>query len=111
MVAAVISQTSVIVEGWRALHDAHIPTMIYGAFDNSLLGDTQSTFVLGSAFASLSDFPIAVAKKTGKKKISAVVIDVPAATGFFVGPAKGVFNKAGLDYALARIPPRNRARR
>ena len=23
----------------------------------------------------------------------------------FVGPAKGVFNKAGLDYALARIPP------
>ena len=104
VVAVVIGQSQVVTNVYTPLHAAHIPTFLYAVFDPTILGDTTSTFALSNVFASLADFPIAVAKANKIKKVVATVIDVPAATGFWETEGPAQFKKAGIDLQVVRIP-------
>jgi len=53
----------------------------------------------------LADLPINVAKENKLKKVTAIVIDVPAATVFFQTVGKQFFTDAGLEMDLVAIPP------
>jgi branched-chain amino acid transport system substrate-binding protein len=104
VVAVVIGQSQVVSSVYTPLHAAHIPTFVYGVFDETVLGDTTSTFAFGNPFAALSDLPIAVAKANKIKKAAATVIDVPAATSFWESEGPAQFKKAGISLDVVRIP-------
>ena len=106
VVAVVIGESSVVVNIWQPLHEAHVPTMLFGVSDQKLLSDTTSTFTLGNPFAVLAELPIDVAKANNVKKVAVTAIDVPAATSFYEasGQATAAFKQAGLDFTLVRIP-------
>ncbi|MBL7495906.1 ABC transporter substrate-binding protein [Frankia sp. CNm7] len=104
-VAAVLIGTSgVVVTAWEPLNDAKIPVMLYGSGEPGLLA-SQTTFSLGNPTFPVIDLPIQVAKDQGNKKVTAVVIDVPAALHSAQEVAPGLFEKAGIGYELIRIAP------
>jgi branched-chain amino acid transport system substrate-binding protein len=90
---------------WKPLHDAGIPLFVYGTTEASALLDKDSTFVLGDQITPLVGMPIQVAKDNKLKKVTAVVIDVPVATGFYETVGKQQFKDAGLDFSLVKVPP------
>jgi branched-chain amino acid transport system substrate-binding protein len=104
VVAVVIGQNGVAESSWRPLHDAGIPVFIYGSGNPSIVSDATSTFMIGNPRASLFSLPAGVAKKAKSKKVSAVIIDVPAATSFFKDTAPALFQKQGLDFELIAVP-------
>ncbi|WP_238429381.1 ABC transporter substrate-binding protein [Frankia nepalensis] len=89
---------------WQPLHDAHIPTMFYANSSPALLADPE-TFVLADPIFSVIGLPISVAKEKGVKKVTAVVIDLPAAVGIYQNQAPPIFTEAGVDLNLVAIPP------
>ncbi|WP_035928026.1 ABC transporter substrate-binding protein [Pseudofrankia saprophytica] len=104
-VAAVIIGTSGVVESaWKPLNDAKVPVMVYGSSDPGLLS-SPTTFSLGDPTFSVIDLPIQVAKDKGNKKVSAIVIDVPAALHSAQEVAPPLFEKAGIGYVLVRVAP------
>ena len=83
-VAAVIIGTSGVIETtWKILHDAKIPMINVSTTNTAMLADTQSTYILNDPGANTIAFPIGVAKQVGAKKVSVIVIDVPAATDIY----------------------------
>ncbi|MBL7497349.1 ABC transporter substrate-binding protein [Frankia sp. CNm7] len=102
--AALIGTSAVIESAWKPLNDAHIPVMLYGSDDPDLLA-SPTTFSLGNPTFSVIDLPIQVAKDMGNKKVTAIVIDVPAALRSAQEVAPPLFQKAGVDYELLRIAP------
>ncbi|OHV55575.1 branched-chain amino acid ABC transporter substrate-binding protein [Pseudofrankia sp. BMG5.36] len=104
-VSAVLIGTSGVVESaWKPLNDAKIPVMLYGSSDPGLLA-SPTTFVLGNPTFPIIDLPIQVAKDKGNKKVTAVVIDVPAALHSAQDIAPPLFQKAGIGYELVRVAP------
>ena len=102
--AVVIGQNGVAESSWRPLHDAGVPVFIYGSGNTSIATDSASTFMLANPQASLFGLPAGVAKQAKSKKVSAVIIDVPAATSFFKESAPALFQKQGLDFELIAVP-------
>ncbi|WP_307875170.1 ABC transporter substrate-binding protein [Frankia nepalensis] len=105
VVAAVIGESAVMEPAWRPLHDAKIPVMINGTSDPGILADKDSTFVLLEGTAGTIGLPIQVAKEKGLKKVTGIVIDVPAATALQTNVAPAEYEKAGIEFELIRIPP------
>jgi branched-chain amino acid transport system substrate-binding protein len=60
---------------------------------------------LAGPTATLLALPAGVAKKAKAKKVSAVIIDVPAATSFFKDPGPRLYKELGLDLELIPVPP------
>ena len=104
VVAVIIGQSAVVSNVYTPLHDAHMPTFLYGVFDQKILSDTGSTFALGNPFAALADLPTAVAAANNIKNVAVAVIDVPAATSFWEQEGPANFKKSGLTLDLVRIP-------
>ncbi|MDT3444899.1 ABC transporter substrate-binding protein [Pseudofrankia sp. BMG5.37] len=103
--AAVMIGTSGVVEAaWKPLNDAKIPVMIYGSTDPSLLA-SQTTFVLANLTFAVIDLPIQVAKDKGNKKVTSIVVDVPAALRAAQDIAPPLYQKAGIGYELLRVAP------
>ncbi|OHV43469.1 ABC transporter substrate-binding protein [Pseudofrankia sp. BMG5.36] len=102
--AALIGTSAVIESAWKPLNDAHIPVMLYGSDHPEVLG-SPTTFSLASPTFSVIDMPIQVAKDEGNKKVTAIVIDVPAALHSAQEVAPPLFQKAGIGYELLRIAP------
>jgi ABC-type branched-subunit amino acid transport system substrate-binding protein len=104
-VSAVLIGTSAVVEAaWKPLNDAKIPVMGYGSSDAGLLS-SPTTFSLGNPTFPVIDLPIQVAKDEGNKKVTAIVIDVPAALHSAQDIAPPLFKKAGIGYDLVRVAP------
>lgn len=103
--AVVIGQNGVLESVWTPLHNAGIPTFIYGAGNPNVLADTSTTFVMAGPRATLFSLPSGVAKKTKSKQLSAIIIDVPAATGFFKDPGPQMFKDVGVKMDLVAIAP------
>ncbi|WP_018501784.1 ABC transporter substrate-binding protein [Parafrankia discariae] len=104
-VVAVAVGESAVAEGvWQPLADADIPVMFFGAGSESILSDPNSFTVGDPTFATLQQ-PLILAKDKGLKKVTEVVIDVPAALHNAQDIAPPLMEKAGLDYQLIRIPP------
>jgi branched-chain amino acid transport system substrate-binding protein len=102
-VAAVVIGSSAVIEAeWQGLHDAHIPVVAFGA-SGKLVKDGASTFAVGSPPSSLTVVPAAAARKEHAKRITAMVIDVPAATQNYEA-VKPALAKEGITLDLVRIP-------
>ncbi|MDT3439110.1 MULTISPECIES: ABC transporter substrate-binding protein [unclassified Pseudofrankia] len=105
VVAAVFGESAVMQDAWKPLHDAGIPVMLYATSERALLADKDSTFILSDPSAGPIAVPIQVAKDKGYKKVTSIVIDVPAALGLETTVAPGKYKDAGLEHELIRIPP------
>ncbi|MCK9901781.1 ABC transporter substrate-binding protein [Frankia sp. Cpl3] len=104
-VVAVAVGESAVAEGvWQPLADADIPTMFFGAGSPAILSDPTSFTVGDPNFATLQ-LPINVAKDEGLKKVTSIVIDVPAALHSAEEVAPGLMREAGLEYELIRVAP------
>lgn len=97
-----IGATGVYESVWQPLHDAGVPAVFFAASGETILGDPDGSFTFASPTFSNFDFPISVAKENNADKVTAVVIDVPAATE---GYDAADFEAEGLDFELVRIAP------
>jgi len=102
VVAAMIGSSGVVVNEWQPLHDAHIPVFTLGG-SSKLYQDPVSTFSVGSPTAGIVDVSVQAAKDANKTKITAMVIDVPAATDIYKAAAPLVKSKYGIDLILVPI--------
>ena len=105
VVAVTVGESGVAESIWQPLSDANIPTMFYGAGTPSLLEDAESTFILADPNFGTLQMPISLAKDIGAKKVTSIVIDVPAALHSAQEVAPPMYEEAGLEYELVRVPP------
>ncbi|MGF7235590.1 MAG: ABC transporter substrate-binding protein, partial [Frankia sp.] len=105
VVAVAIGSQALEDNLWEPLHAAHIPVVFYGASSQKVISDTTSTFDLSSPTVNLVDLPGSVAKAAGQKKVTVVVIDIPAAVTLYktIGPA--LFMQYGATLNLVPIAP------
>ncbi|MBL7499663.1 ABC transporter substrate-binding protein [Frankia sp. CNm7] len=104
-VSAVLIGTSAVVEAaWKPLNDAKVPVMLYSSGEPALLA-SPTTFVLGNPTFGFVELAIQVAKDAGNKKVSAIVVDVPAALHSAQEVAPPLFQRAGIGYELVRVAP------
>jgi branched-chain amino acid transport system substrate-binding protein len=89
---------------WEPLHNAGIPVFAFAAGSPSALADPNSTFVFGSGTAGFNALNIGAAKNTKSKHVTAVVIDVPAATDPYKTTLPPIYKAAGVDLELDAIP-------
>jgi branched-chain amino acid transport system substrate-binding protein len=104
VVAVVVPASAQVESIWSVLQPAGIPVLFYGTGSKKVLDDGRTGFTIGGPAALLVDFPAGLAKAKKVKKVSAVVIDVPAATDFYKDGG-AAFDKAGLDLKLVPVPP------
>jgi branched-chain amino acid transport system substrate-binding protein len=102
VVAAMIGSSAVVVNEWQPLHDSHIPVFTLGG-SSKLYQDPVSTFSVGSPTAGIVDVSVQAAKDANKTKITAMVIDVPAATDIYKSGAPLIKSKYGIDLVLVPI--------
>lgn len=105
VVLAIMPESNAALGVFTVLSENDIPLFVYGVGDAAILGDTDSTFVLADPLAGLSALPIDVAEENGIDTVSAVVIDVPAATAFYQTIGAPTFEDAGIQLDLITIPP------
>ncbi|MDT3443189.1 ABC transporter substrate-binding protein [Pseudofrankia sp. BMG5.37] len=102
--AAVIGTSAVVEAAWKPLNDAKVPVMLYTSGEPALL-TSPTTFVLGNPTFGFVDLAIQLAKDKGNKKVTTIVIDVPAALHSVQEVAPPLFAKAGVGYELVRVAP------
>lgn len=103
-VAAVLIGSSAVLEDiWRPVHDAGVPTVFFAASGPEVTGDEASSFVLTNPQGGLVRVPIDLAVGDGADRVTAIVIDVPAAVAGLEA-ATPVFEEAGLELELVRVP-------
>jgi branched-chain amino acid transport system substrate-binding protein len=102
--AVVIGSDGVIETSWKILHDAGVPVINYAATQKSLLQDSKSTFVLADPAAFVVSTPIGLAKNTGAKKVSVMVLDLPIATDIYHGNTPKLFAQQGLKLNIVAAP-------
>jgi len=100
--AALIGSSAVVLNEWQPLHDAHIPVFTLGG-SSKLYQDSTSTFSVGSPTAGIVDVAVQAAKDANKTKITAMVIDVPAATDIYKSAAPLIKAKYGMDLTMVPI--------
>jgi branched-chain amino acid transport system substrate-binding protein len=101
VVLVAVGATGVYESVWQPLHEAGIPTVFFAASGETILGDAETSFTFGSPSFSNIDFPISVAEEEEADKVTAVVIDTPAAVE---GYDADDFEAADLDFDLIRVP-------
>ena len=91
---------------WDPLHAAGIPVFAFAAGYPAALADPTSTFVFGTGTGALNALNIGAAQnmKPKSKKVSAVVIDVPAATDPYKTTLPAIYKAEGIDLELNAIP-------
>ncbi len=103
--AVLIGGSSFQEQLWRPLHDAGIPVFMGSASAAAVLEDPDSTFVLADPDAAVVDLPLGIAKEAKTKKVSAAVIDVPAALEILEGKTIPKMKKAGIKMDIVAIAP------
>jgi branched-chain amino acid transport system substrate-binding protein len=89
---------------WTPLHDAGVPVFAFAAGGSAVVADTASTFLFSPLAESLTVMNLGAAKQHKAKKVTAVVIDVPAATQ----PLKDStpeYDKAKVQLELVPVAP------
>ncbi len=101
-VAAVLfGSNQFTLNSWKPLHDAGIPTFLASSGNADIKADTASTFVFNAGLSALETVIVGGAKEAKTKKVTVVVIDVPAATQIFAD--KTPFEKAGLSLDVVPV--------
>ena len=96
VVAVVEGSSGTIATSWAIVHEAGIPFINHSTTDEPIMQDAESTFILYDPLAQTVTLPIAVAKEKKVKKVSVIVIDVPAATTIYE-TAADKFEDAGIE--------------
>jgi branched-chain amino acid transport system substrate-binding protein len=104
VVAVVVGTTGVVDAVWQPLHDAGIATFFYAA-GGQITKDPETTFTLSDPTAGTVGTPAGVAKSEGVDKVTAIVIDVPAALPSYQGEGLKAWKDAGLELDLIRVAP------
>jgi branched-chain amino acid transport system substrate-binding protein len=105
VVAVVTPEFQNPAEVYRVLKAAKVPMFNYGVTTSEILqDDTGAAFVLTNVSAGLADMPIAVAKQNKVKRVTGVVIDVPAATDFFTNIGATKYKGTGIEWKMVRVP-------
>jgi len=99
--AVVIGSNQFTQNTWTPLHAAGIPLFAAGIGNPTLLADTTTTFGFGAGPSAFQNLIIGAAKAQKTKKVSAVVIDVPAATQILQD--KTPYQKAGIDMQMTPV--------
>jgi branched-chain amino acid transport system substrate-binding protein len=102
VVAAMIGSSAVVLNEWQPLNDAHIPVFTLGG-SSKLYQDPTSTFSVGSPTAGIVDVAVQAAKDANKTRITAMVIDVPAATDIYKTAGPLIKAKYGIDLTMVPI--------
>jgi branched-chain amino acid transport system substrate-binding protein len=105
VVAVAMSQSGVAESIWEPLHQAGVPTLFFQTNGEDMLADTESSFVMVNPLATLFGLPVTLAEAEGTDTVAFINIDVPVAlTAFESGAADAIFENAGLEYELIRVP-------
>lgn len=104
VVAVAIGESGVGDSVAQPLTDADVPAMFYGLTAPALLND-PTTFTVSDPNFAIQHLPIAIAKNENLKKVTSIVIDVPAVLPSVQEAAPKFMKAAGLEYTLIRIPP------
>ena len=83
VVAVIEGSSGTIATSWKIVHAAGIPFINHSTTDEPIVQDAQSTFILYDPLSQTVTLPIAVAQEEKAKKISVIVINVPAATTIY----------------------------
>jgi branched-chain amino acid transport system substrate-binding protein len=103
-VAAVVTGSNRnFANSWEPLHAAGIPVFAFAAGSPAALADPSSTFVFGAGTAGFNAVNIGAAKETKSKHVTAVVIDVPAATDPYKTTLPPIYKAAGINLELDAI--------
>lgn len=86
------------------LSENGVPLFVYAVTDPVILEDPDDTFNLGGLAPALAELPIAVAEENDIEKVSVMVVDVPAATAGYEGALATVFDDAGIELEVIKIP-------
>lgn len=100
-----VGTTGVVESVWNPLHDAGVPTMFYAGSGDTVLADTETTFSISNPIVGNILLPLAAAEENDLDKVTAVVIDVPAALAGYEGEDAALFEDAGVELELVRVPP------
>ncbi|MBL7629379.1 ABC transporter substrate-binding protein [Frankia sp. CN6] len=103
--AVVVGGVAAQEAAWTPLHDAGVPVVLYSTGTPALLADAKSTFTFADPAFGIIGFPLELAKKSGAKKVTAVVIDVPAAKGLLEASAPAAYEKAGIEFEMVAVAP------
>jgi branched-chain amino acid transport system substrate-binding protein len=87
----------------KVLEPAKVPYMAYAAAEQTLLLSPDS-YVITNAVGGIGA-PIKVAADNGSKKVSMVLIDLPAAVGPVEGFSTPLFKKQGISVSYVPIAP------
>ncbi len=99
--AVVVGSNQFTLNSWTPLHAAGIPLFAAGIGNPTLVADTASTFSFGAGSTAFQNLITGAAKDQKTKKVSAVVIDVPAATQILADTTP--YEKAGLDFKMTPV--------
>ena len=102
VVAVIEGSSGTLATSWRILHEAGIPFINHSTTDRAVIEDTDSTFILYDPLAQTVTLPIETAKEKKTKKISVIVVDVPAATDIYES-AKAKFDDAGMKLDVVPV--------
>jgi len=102
VVAVIEGSSGTIGTSWKIVHDAGIPFINHSTTNEPILEDEESTFILYDPLAQTVTLPIEVAKAKKTKKISVIVVNVPAATTIYESAADK-FKKAGVKLQVVPV--------
>jgi branched-chain amino acid transport system substrate-binding protein len=100
-----IGTTGVVESVWNPLHDAGVPTMFYAGSGDTVLADGETTFSISNPIVGNILLPIDAAEQNDLDKVTVIVIDVPAALAGYEGEDAALFEDAGIELELVRVPP------
>lgn len=105
VLAVVVGTTGVVEAVWKPLNDAGLATFFYAAGGGDVIKDGETTFTLGDPTAGTVAGPAGVAKEEGLDKVTAIVIDVPAALPSYIGEGLKQWERLGIELELIRVAP------
>lgn len=89
---------------WQPVNAANIPMVFYGVSSDKILS-AQNTYVFADPVFSVVGLPADAAVERGAKKVTAIVIDIPAAVNIYRTQAPPVFAAKGVSLDLVTVPP------
>ena len=104
VVAVVVGQSTVPEALWEPLHQTGIPTMFFQTNGQSMLTDTETSFVISNPLTTALGLPISVAQDEQTDRVAFVVVDIPVAISLFETVAPAILEAAGLEYDLIKVP-------
>jgi branched-chain amino acid transport system substrate-binding protein len=104
VVAVIEGSSGNVAASWKILNQAGIALINHSTTDSAVLADTKTAFILYDPLAQTVTLPLQVAKSVKAKKVSYIVIDVPAATDIYGQQSvKDIFKNAHIQFTTVPV--------